>query len=795
MARLRKTINLDWKFHLGENTETWFKGFDDKQWKDVTLPHDWSVTEPFSKEHSSGSGYLSGGVGWYRTHFTLPEELKGKKVWVVFDGVYNNSMVWVNSFYLGKRPYGYSTFAYDITHAASFGDDATQISVRVNHEHTADSRWFTGSGITRKVSVIVKEPLYIDLNGVFFSSPEVGAGSALVRVQVSVVNETGEDAAVVMRCTLLDDKGNAVVSMEKDCRITAGQNAKAELSGTVRNPLLWSPESPNLYTLKTEVLSQGQPVDIEENRVGIRAFRFDADKGFFINGSNMKIKGVCVHHDAGCLGAAVMKMVWERRLRTLKEMGCNAIRMSHNPHMPELYDLCDSMGFLVIDEAFDEWEGPKNKWSVGHNVYPPQVYGYYEDFPEWHEQDLSAMVLRDRNHTSIILWSIGNEIDYPNDPYCHPMFEIMSGNNDSNKPAQERIYNPARPNMERISMIAAHLARIVKEKDDTRPITAAVAFPELSTRIGFIDALDVVGYNYKEQCYEQDHKRFPNKPFLGSENSHQMKAWRAVMDTEYISGQFLWTGIDYLGEARGWPIHGSQSGHLTLAGFKKPDYYFRKSLWTNQPIVQLVTARKLPENTPPWGRHTSDALSWNYNQGEEINVLCYTNCLSVDLRLNGESLGVYKLADFAEDGYITCLVSYREGKLEAVGTTKDGTHVTSILETAQKPACLIIMPDCTELNADGEDIAQLEVSVLDSAGRLVLDASDIIAVKVDGSGILLGIENGDLADNTDYISTSRHAYQGRLLVYVRAARKLGPIHVMCSTVDSQLIATAELIAK
>ena len=303
----------------------------------------------------------------------------------------------------------------------------------------------------------------------------------------------------------------------------------------------------------------------------------------------MKLKGVCIHHDAGSLGAAVPREVLQRRLEGLKEMGCNAIRTSHNPHAPELYELCDAMGFLVLDEAFDEWEGCKNKWSTGHNVYPPRHQGYYEDFPEWHDQDLRMMVRRDRNHPSVIMWSIGNEIDYPNDPYCHPRFTEMTGNNDANKPAAERQYNPDKPNMERITVLAEELVRIVKEEDATRPVTVAAAFPELSTYLGFVDHVDVIGYNYKEQFYEADHKRFPDRPMLGTENSHHARAWQVVEDLDYVCGQFLWTGIDYLGEAHGWPIHGSGAGFLTTAGLKKDEFYERQKLWTGSAKVPVIT--------------------------------------------------------------------------------------------------------------------------------------------------------------------------------------------------------------
>ncbi|MDR3121113.1 MAG: beta galactosidase jelly roll domain-containing protein, partial [Clostridiales bacterium] len=547
-------LNKHWKFRLGDAPTAWQKDFEDTDWDSVTLPHDWAVSLEFSRENSSGTGYLPGGTGWYRTRFTLPEAGRDKKIWVVFDGVYKNSQVWVNGYNLGNRPYGYSTFRYDITDFAAFGETENVLSVRVVHEDIADSRWYTGSGITRKVSLEIQEKLYFDEYGVFFSLLPTQNG---VRIRNTLVNETGCTATGVVINRLLDAEGGEAAVFSSAFSLAQDEKKRITIEGTVDDPKLWSPEAPYLYTLVSEIQIDGQPHNRRTERVGMRAARFCPDTGFYLNDRNMKLKGVCVHHDGGCLGAAVPKTVWRRRLSKLKAMGCNAIRMSHNPHAPELYELCDELGFLVIDEAFDEWEGVKNKWSTGHNVYPPKHQGYAEHFPEWHERDLKAMVRRDRNHASVILWSIGNEIDYPNDPYAHPRFDVTTGNNDASKPSAERVYNPNRPNMERISVLARRLVRMVKEEDDTRPVTSAVAFPELSTYIGFIDALDVVGYNYKEQFYEQDHRRFPDKPFLGTENSRSFHAWQYVTDNDYVAGQFLWTGIDFLGETSGWPKHGS----------------------------------------------------------------------------------------------------------------------------------------------------------------------------------------------------------------------------------------------
>ena len=580
MDKTTKTLTKGWKFYLGECDEAWYKGYDDSAWLTVMVPHDWSVEGPFSKANSSGTGYLQGGIGWYRIHFTLPEEYKGKSVRVIFDGVYKNSQVWCNSYYFGNRPFGYTEFSYDITHAVAFGDVENVIAVKVTHTDLADSRWFTGSGIYRKVQIVVEEPVHPALHGVQFAAENISRESADVKVIHEVVNTTDKEQTVSIKTALTQRVTKEVAAELTGCvTVAAGKTEKVELTGTVKNPSLWSIEEPVLYTMKSAYDTGDGAYVVNCENVGIRKISVDPDKGFFLNDVPTTIKGVCLHHDACVLGAAVTAEVWQRRLELLKEMGCNAIRCSHNPHMPELYELCDTMGFIMMDEAFDEWEGAKNKWSTGHNVYPPKHQGYFEAFPVWHEEDLRTMVRRDRNHPSVVFWSIGNEIDYPNDPYCHPMFQTMTGNNDKNKPAAEREYNPNKPNMERLAVLAKELASIVREEDNTRLVTLASAFPELSTHLGFVDELDIIGYNYKEQFYVEDHKRFPNRAFIGTENSGHPLAWQAVTDNDFVCGQFLWIGFDFLGEAHGWPIYCSQAGYLKTNGVPKDRYYTISERW------------------------------------------------------------------------------------------------------------------------------------------------------------------------------------------------------------------------
>lgn len=778
------SISLNnWRFHYNDCPDAWLKGHEDEDWEVVRIPHDWSVHMPFSKEYSSGTGYLAGGIGWYRTSFYLPESLRGKQIFITFDGVYKNSQVWCNSYYLGKRPFGYTTFRYNITPFACFGDKPNNISVKVDHRDIADSRWFTGSGITRKVTVHAEEAVHTDFNGIFFKTPVVGTDFADIEISHSLINELDEPVSVKITCSLVMEEKEIPAGITNGMLSPQSSDDFVTVA-TVEDPRLWSVDTPYLYDLKTVIHtfnSTGDPLFSQEylQKVGIRSFTFDADKGFFLNGESMKLKGVCLHHDAGCLGGAVLPSVWYKRLALLKEMGCNAIRMSHNPHMPELYDLCDAMGFLAMDEAFDEWEGPKNKWWNGHNVYPPKHQGYYEDFPQWHERDLSDLIKRDRNHPSIIMWSIGNEIDYPNDPYCHPLFTTMTGNNDKNKPAAEREYNDNKPNSERLTVLAKNLTAIVKKHDRTRPVTAAVAFPELSTHIGYIDSFDVVGYNYKEQFYETDHKRFPHKPFLGSENSHSLTAWKAVRDLDYISGQFLWTGIDYLGEAGGWPVRGSGAGVITTAGFAKNSYYRRQSFWSKTPMIYLTTLRLInePGTDPANEEWKSVYREWNYESGELIEVRCYTNLGSAELFLNHKSQG---RKSYEEDkGYISWTLPYESGLLNVIGLNGEyQVCAKDSLQTINAPSLieLTVWRNQKEellnrkyinriISGEEEVLEQLEVRITDCFGNRVTSDNTLLSVEVSG-GRLLGIDNGDLSDCTEYGSHLRRAYEGRLLIYV-----------------------------
>ncbi len=749
---MKRTLyaNQGWKFHLGEVENGLYKGLDDSAWQDVTLPHDWSVTLPFSKDCSSGTGYLPGGVGWYRFHFSLPEETEGKQVRVTFNGVYNKARVWINSNYLGKRPNGYSSFSHDITEFLVPGENV--LAVRAEYMELADSRWFTGAGIYRDVFFTFTDPLHFLEDGVFVSTQGVLGN----RAKLSVTWDLSMPGKV--KFSLLDRQGKEAARWE-------GTGEKGEAVLFIENPRLWSPDHPALYSLAARAFDDGRIRDEISIKTGIRTFSFDPDNGFSLNGINMKIKGVCLHHDAGALGAAVPGNVWKRRLEKLKEAGCSAIRTSHNPPDPVFLDLCDEMGFLVMDEAFDEWEGCKNKWWQGHNVYPPKHFGYSDDFPQWHREDLAGMVRRDRNHPCVIIWSIGNEIDYPNDPYVHPFFEVMTGNNDANKPSAERVYDPNKPDARRLTTLARELVSIVKEQDTTRPVTAALAFPELSNLTGFARTLDVVGYNYKEHLYEEDHRKYPEMVILGSENVTRAEAWLPVRRLPYICAQFLWTGIDYMGEAMGWPVRMSPAGLLDAAGFEKPLWAQRKALWAEDKTARLAVSDD--------GDITHERFGWFGKAGDIKHVSCYTNAPAAELFINGRPLGVIETGGECAARWT---LPYEKGCLRAAAIWPDGMKMEDVLATQAGEKTLCLQAVEKSGIADGLCAIQVEVSLVDAEGRLVVDRDEEISfIAVNGN--IMGIENGDIADLTPYASRSRKTRQGRLIVYLRTGREPGMMNL------------------
>ncbi|MCR4740880.1 MAG: DUF4982 domain-containing protein [Lachnospiraceae bacterium] len=791
-------LNKAW-FTLDKTEDAWsirtedLSDYEGSHFRQVFLPHDWALEYPFSKEYSSGTGYVRGGTGYYRIPADIPEDLKDSDITLIFEGVYKRCRVWMNQYYLGDHANGYTSFSFDVSHAILFGKP-NYITVEVNHEDISDSRWYTGSGIERPVKLLIQPKVHEKFSERAFSAVPVYDGpgrgsdsekkdsgasgssdSVNIRINHVLVNNTSYEETVNVR-DFLDGK----LISERTLKLSAGEetflDTGIEKNNKDRALRLWSPETPVLYEWKSVVTTDTGLKDELTEKVGITETHFDPDKGFFCNGIPMKLKGVCLHEDCGSFGNAVPKNVWESRLKLLKEMGVNTIRMSHNPHSNCLYELCDEMGFFVIDEIFDEWEGPKNKWWQGHNVYPPRHQGYYLDYPLWHEKDIESFVKSRRSHPSVILWSIGNEIDYPNDPYCHRSFSQMTGNNDAGKPAAERMYDEKKPDAVRLKTLIKELSGLVRKYDCIRPVTLAFAFPELSSKIGLFEDLDVIGYNYKEQYYEQDHKLFPDKPIFGSENGHEYSQWRYVLDNEFISGQCLWTGIDYLGETKLWPERGSHAGHMTTAGIPKAEYYFRKSLFSDEPFVKLA-AMKASENKTGYGF----SFSWNHKDGELIDVEAYSNLPEVELFLNEKSLGIRKRD---ERGRFSWQVPFEAGTLKAVAADgPSGKEYSDSLITHGDETVIRTQLIDRGLKADENSVYQILVTLADGNGNPVCDRDIELCAQIEGEAVFLHMDSGDLSDTTPYTEKIRRTYEGNLMLYVRSTGVTGDISAELKPAD------------
>jgi beta-galactosidase len=759
--RIIMDLDAGWLFNKADMADAAVPGFDDSGWARVDLPHDWSIAGPFGPEYGSGNGFAPGGIAWYRRHLRLDAGCKDKAVAIEFDGVYDHAEVWVNGHFVGRRPYGYSSFQCELAPLLRFGDAENVVAVRVDHSRFADSRWYTGSGIYRHVRLRITDRFCIGHWGTSVTTPQVQEASAVVQVETTIHNGSGQARAGSLELEVRGPDGRVVATAARPCNAEAGTDQNVVQQVSVSNPKVWSIESPVLYTLISTLKSEGAVLDQTTTQFGIRTIRFDPDKGFFLNGRSMKLKGVCIHHDAGPVGAAVPDKVLERRLLILKGLGVNAIRTSHNPPAPELLDLCDRLGLLVKDEAFDEFTPAKNKWVTGRNAGQPSRFGYAELFRQWSVTDIQDMVRRDRNHPCVILWSIGNEIDFANDPFTHPVL----GND----------YRPGNPPAENLTALAAPLIAAVKQIDPTRPVTAALANVAMSDAVGLGAMLDVVGYNYQEPRYPADHQKYPKRILFGSENSHAYNAWIAVRDNDYVAGQFLWTGIDYLGEANRWPNRGSGAGLLDLCGFKKPNAWFRQSLWSDGPMVYLCAS------TPSGGRGMRfrgmrAEEHWNWPSDANVTVTCYTNCPQVRLTLNASQIGLKPLTE-AVNGTLTWQVPFEPGQLKAEGLKEGKTAAEFVLATAGAASRIALVPDVTQLAADGKDICHVEFRITDGQGVLVPDANQEVTFEVSGPATILAVGNADLNSPDSTKDLIHKAHRGRGLVILQAGREAGAVRV------------------
>lgn len=760
-------LRADANYNISEDSTMALPSFDDSRWRTVSLPHDWSAELLMSPDKASCQGYKGGGVAWYRKTLPHPISRHGqagdadKRFFIYFEGVYNHSEVYLNGQLLGKRPSGFASFLYDLTPYLR-PDGPNIVALRVDHSEEADSRWYTGSGIYRNVWLVTAPQVHLAQWGSAYRLKRIDSSKAVVEVDIATTDEQATKGRRMLKAVaeLLDADGKRVAQTQT----AIGSDDRRTVLLTVKKPQRWSLEHPYLYRLVTRLYDGGVQTDGAELPVGLRTLSFTPDKGFALNGVGTKVKGVCLHDDAGVLGTAVPKDVWRLRLQRLKQLGVNAIRMSHNPHAPMIYDLCDEIGLLVMDEASDEWEFPKRKWRKGWNKGVPGYEGTFSYFDEWIERDVADMVRRDRHHPSIFLWSIGNEVDYPNDPYSHP---VLDGSSISQP--MYGGYRPEQPHAERIGHIAKRLSGIVRGIDSSRPVTGALAGVVMSNETLYPEVIDVVGYNYTEDRYQADHERYPERIIYGSENRHDLKAWHAVKDNDYIFGQFLWTGTDYLGESHPWPSRGFSSGLLDLKGETKPLGWYRASLWSDKPFCRIVTA--------PAGKTRAAyyaAESWNYAEGDSIVVSCFSNADRVRLLLNGTVVSQQLHRDEATNAFVTTL-PFTTGKLCAEAIEGGNVVASHTIESCGVPHSLRVA-----FTDRGDEVVQVVVEVVDDRGVPVPQADNLISCSIKGDAELLGLENGDINDASQTHSqttfkplASRRAFGGRLLAYVRRPATAG----------------------
>ena len=796
-----KSLNDDWRFLRADSAwnirltpDMCEPAYDDSRWRRVSLPHDWSIELPMSPDKGSCQGYLPGGVAWYRRQLQLTPE-QGRCYYVCFEGVYNHSEVYVNGHLLGRRPSGFSTFYYDLTpYLQPAGQQV--LAVRVNHGDDADARWYTGSGINRNVWIVSAPQLHLAAWGTAYRLQSIGTGKAVVDIDVETCDERTDKSQVKLKAvvSMQDAEGRTVAQ----ATTPIGSQEKKTVRLTLRQPQRWTLEQPYLYKLTTQLVADGQEIDRSCVRAGLRTLRFSPDHGFYLNEQQTKVLGVCLHDDAGVLGTAVPTAVWRQRLLELKSIGVNAIRLSHNPHMPALYDLCDELGLLVMDEASDEWEFPKRKWLKGWNQGRPGFQGTYTYFEEWIERDVADMVRRDRCHPSVFLWSIGNEVDYPNDPYSHPVLDGSS----ITQPMYGG-YKPEQPSAERIGLIAQRLARVVRDIDRSRPVTGALAGVVMSNQTLYPEAVDVVGYNYTESRYDEDHRQYPQRVIYGSENRHDLPAWLSVRDKEHIFGQFLWTGIDYLGESGVWPARGSSAGLLDLAGQRKPMGWYRAMLWSRQPTC-YIGAYALPEGKRGGTNRRAQVSpyaddTWQFQPGQRVRVVCYANTPELRLTLNGQPVSAPLLHDADTDIRYWDL-TYSPGTLRAEGLANGQVVACHEMQTTGRPVALRVEQISEPVNTTAsnekneEEVVILRIMATDDAGREVRLADNEVTVRVTGGGRLLGLENGNIQGPTaprrapDYRPLNRlRLHGGRMVAYIGTANSPVQIHV-----SSPLLESAEM---
>lgn len=761
--RTVKLFTDHWKFNLGNAEGAHLSDYDDAGWRELQLPHDWSIEGEFSKDHpaTAGGGALPGGIGWYRRTFSLDESEISKLITVWFDGVYCNSEVWINGHYLGIRPNGYISFQYDLTPYLNYGEQENILAVKVSNHPQPNSRWYSGSGIYRNVWLISTEKTHINEREIFITTPVISKEKAEVHIAAELIKEGATEKELKYQVRIYNQDAKLVASGFGET-----ENEKIELALEVTAPAIWSIENPHLYNAEICLLDGDVLTDRTSTRFGIRFFEFHPENGFSLNGKSLKIKGVCNHHDLGCLGAAINKRALQRQLEIMRGMGVNAIRTAHNPPAPELLDLCDEMGFLVMDEMFDFWKKGKNK------------YDYHLHWDEWHRQDLQDFIRRDRNHPSVIVWSVGNEI------------------------------------LEQWDSTGIRLTRelvdIVRELDTTRAITVACNPPTPDNNLMKAGVIDLIGYNYAHERYEGFPAEFPEKCFIATETTsalatrgyyenpsdtirrwpirwdipftrgnadHTVSAydhvsapwgstheetWKIIKKHQFMSGMFVWTGFDYLGEPTpyGWPSRSSYFGIVDLAGFPKDSYYLYQSEWTDEDVLHVFP-------------------HWNWSKGDVVDIWTYSSSDEVELFLNGKSLG--KKTKGGDDLHLMWRVPFEKGTITAKSYDGEKVVLEKVIKTAESPMKLLLTPDRSTIDADGSDLSFITVSVHDANNTLHPLADDLIHFEVEGPGKIVGVDNGDPTSHLSMKGDRMKAFHGLCLVVVQSTSMKGEITLKASS--------------
>lgn len=827
----RQDFTAGWTFHLGDDSAASRPDYDDTAWRILNLPHDWAIEGEFSRDNPSGTGggALPGGIGWYRKTFTVDKADEGKRLYIDFDGVYMNSEVFINGHSLGVRPYGYVSFSYDLTPHIKWGGKNV-VAVRVDNAEQPNSRWYSGCGIYRNVWLTKLNPVHIAQWGTFITAEDVSKNSARLNIRTKIQYDAAAQlqdsvkqadgtyvvfdseivplADVVLQSRLMDAEGNVVGEVASELQVIPTCLNEVEQEIVVKNPNLWSVNTPYIYKVNSILIDKttGKVLDNYCTNTGIRTFRFDAQKGFILNGERLKINGVCMHHDLGCLGAAVNIRAIERQLEILQEMGCNGIRCSHNPPSPELLDLCDRMGFIVMDETFDMWRKRKT------------AHDYSRYFNEWHERDLTDLILRDRNHPSVFIWSIGNEVleqwsDAKADTLTLEQANlILNFGHDQSMLAKEG-------EMSVNSLLTKKLADMVKALDSTRPVTAGCNEPNPNNHLFRSGVLDLIGFNYHDDWFAGVPEKFPGKPFIVAEsvsalmtrgyyrmpsdetvicperwdkpyfddsfscssydnchvpwgNSHE-GTMRHVKNNDFISGQYVWTGFDYLGEPTpyGWPARSSYFGIVDLAGFPKDVYYLYQSEWHPEKKVLHLFPH------------------WNWTPGQDIDMWAYyNNADEVELFVNGESQGVRTKGK--DDFHVVWRVKYEPGVVKVV-SRKDGKAVLEKeIHTAGEPAQIRLTADRNEIKSDGRDLSFVTVEVLDKDGNLCPNADNQIMFDVQGAGFIAGVDNGSPVSMEKFKADHRRAFYGKCLVVVQSDGKSGGIKLTATSEGLKTAVTA-----